>query len=142
MKRKLLYISLCIVVTGTLLTACNKKKTEIAEPATVEQEETSVVEETTEEVTEKSDTTAPEIKAIEEVKEYKPDEEINPSDLVEVTDESDYKVYFVGEDGERETLSMPKEAAGEVYLTVVAIDEYDNRSDEVQVTVKIIVPEE
>ena len=93
-----------------------------------------------------ADTIEPMIKAKENIEAVEVGTVLNPSDYVEVTEISDYKVYFVAEDGDVETLTIPdtltyEDNVTEIYYTVVAVDSSDNRSDEITVSIPIYMEE-
>ena len=109
--------------------------------AVVEEPKTDAVEE----VKEEKDITAPKLSAKDKIEPVELGAEIKASEYVEVEDESDVSVYFVAEDGDVLTLGIPKELDSdtkEIDYTVVAVDALGNRSDEIIVTIPIIVSEE
>lgn len=93
-----------------------------------------------------ADTVKPMIKAKENIEAVEVGTVLNPSDYVEVTEISDYKVYFVAEDGDVESLTIPdtltyEDNVTEIYYTVVAVDGSDNRSDEITISIPIHIEE-
>ena len=93
-----------------------------------------------------ADTIEPMIKAKENIEAVEVGTVLNPSDYVEVTEISDYKVYFVAEDGDVESLTIPdtltyEDNVTEIYYTVVAVDGSDNRSDEITISIPIHIEE-
>ena len=78
------------------------------------------------------DTTVPTITAKTDMKPVETGITIKASDYVEVTDLSGYTVYFVTDDGEKETLDIPSDFKDDALeTTVIAVDTQDNRSNTV-----------
>ncbi|SCY82610.1 SH3 domain-containing protein [Lachnospiraceae bacterium XBB2008] len=116
---------------------------ETAEVSEVEEDET--IEEPAEESSEPVDTTAPNISAKNKIDSVDQGSKITAADYVEVEDESDYKVYFVAEDGDQLMLDIPSDLdkeVSEITYTFVAVDAMGNRSKEINVTIPINRPEE
>lgn len=129
-------LATAIVLSAALgVTACKT-----AEPIP-EEDNTEMVEESSEPV----DTTAPDIKVKDKIDPVDLGSKIIASDYVEVEDESDYKVYFVAEDGDQLVLDIPSDLdkeVTEITYTFVAVDAMGNRSKEINVTIQINQPEE
>ncbi|MCR5798731.1 MAG: SH3 domain-containing protein [Lachnospiraceae bacterium] len=123
-------LSVALSVTG-----CGNTSVVVEEPKT----------DAVEEVKEEKDSTAPKLKSKDKIEPVDLGAEIIASEYVEVEDDSDVSVYFVAEDGDVLTLDIPKELDSdtkEIDYTVVAVDALGNRSDEIIVTIPIIVSEE
>ncbi len=129
-------LATAIVLSAALgVTACKT-----AEPIP-EEDNTEMVEESSEPV----DTTAPDIRAKNNINPVNLGTKITASNYVEVEDESDVTVYFVAEDGDQLTLEIPTELdkeVTEINYTFVAVDVVGNRSKEINIMIPINHPEE
>ncbi len=129
-------LATAIVLSAALgVTACKT-----AEPIP-EEDNTEMVEESSEPV----DTTAPDIRAKNNINPVNLGTKITASNYVEVEDESDVTVYFVAEDGDQLTLEIPTELdkeVTEINYTFVAVDVVGNRSKEINIKIPINHPEE
>ena len=88
-----------------------------------------------------TDTTAPTITAKADIEPVEAGITIKASDYVEVTDLSNYTVYFVTDDGETETIDIPSDYREELKTTIIAVDTQDNRSDTIIVYIKTVYGE-
>ena len=62
---------------------------------------------------------------------------IKASDFVEVADFSNYIVYFITDEGEKETLDIPSDyRESTLETTVIAVDNQNNRSNTINIIVK------
>ena len=84
------------------------------------------------------DTTAPIVTAKTDMEPVELGTTIKASDYVEVTDLSGYTVYFVTDDGETETIVIPSDFKDDALeTTVIAVDNQDNRSNTVNIFLKV-----
>ena len=84
------------------------------------------------------DTTAPIVTAKTDMEPVELGTTIKASDYVEVTDLSNCTVYFVTDDGETETIDIPSDFKDDALeTTVIAVDNQDNRSNTVNIFLKV-----
>ena len=84
-----------------------------------------------------TDTTAPTITAKTDIEPVETGITIKASDFVEVADFSNYIVYFITDDGEKETLDIPSDyRESTLETTVIAVDNQNNRSNTINIIVK------
>ena len=84
-----------------------------------------------------TDTTAPTITAKTDIEPVETGITIKASDFVEVADFSNYIVYFITDEGEKETLDIPSDyRESTLETTVIAVDNQNNRSNTINIIVK------
>lgn len=84
-----------------------------------------------------TDTTAPAITAKTDIEPVEAGITIKASDYVEVTDLSNCTVYFITDEGEKETLDIPSDyRESTLETTVIAVDNQNNRSNTINIIVK------
>lgn len=84
-----------------------------------------------------TDTTAPIVTAKTDIEPVETGITIKASDFVEVADFSNYIVYFITDEGEKETLDIPSDyRESTLETTVIAVDNQNNRSNTINIIVK------